>query len=173
MMGSDDSCGLAPCAPAPVSSMSNESAAAASGPASATTWPTSKRRSTCPPNIAAAPSSAPDSIITCAPAPVSSAGCNTTITSPSAGSAARRCAAPTAHVACTSWPHACITPALREAKGRPVSSWIGSASMSPRTATGGAEALRPRMRAITPTPVTPSAAPTRKSSAGRRVSSAS
>ena len=46
--------------------------------------------------------------------------------------AARYFAAPSSIVVCPSWPQACILPAWVEAWGRPVASWIGSASMSAR-----------------------------------------
>ena len=120
--GSADSWGRAPWAPAPVSVIVKESVEAASGPAWATTCPTSKRRSTCAPKMARTPSSAPLSSTSAAPCPTSSAGCSTTSTSPSAGVRCRSRAAPTAQDACTSWPQACMTPSLREAYGSPVAS---------------------------------------------------
>jgi hypothetical protein len=123
-------------------------------------------RSTWPPKMADTPSSAPLASIAAAPAPVSSAGCSTTSTSPSAGRSASRCAAPTAHDACTSCPQACITPGVVDAYGSPVASWMGRASMSPRTATSGARGSRPRMRATSPVPAT------RSSDAGRSTASA-
>ena len=153
-IGSAASCGRAPCAPLPTSSISKVSAAAASGPSCATTSPTANRRSTCAPKIAATPSRAPDSSTAFAPRPVSSAGWSKINTSPAAGRAASRCAAPTAQVAWTSCPQACITPGCSDAKGRPVLSEMGSASMSPRTATGAREPSRPRIRATTPVPAT-------------------
>jgi len=42
-------------------------------------------------------------------------------------------AAPTSIEVCVSWPQACILPATFDEKSRPVSSGIGSASMSPRS----------------------------------------
>ena len=153
-IGSAASCGRAACAPLPRSVISKLSAEAASGPSWATTSPTAKRRSTWAPKMAATPSSSPDSSTACAPRPVSSAGCSTISTSPAAGHAVRRWAAPTVQVACTSCPQACITPGCSEANGRPVSSEIGSASMSPRTATGARRESRPRIRATTPVPAT-------------------
>ena len=153
-IGSAVSCGRAPWPPPPLSAIAKLSAEAASGPACATIWPTAKRRSTCAPKIAVTPSSAPDSSTPRAPRPVSSAGCSTISTSPAAGRAVKRYAAPTAQAACTSWPQACITPGLRDANGRPVFSAIGSASMSPRTATGASPESPPRSRATRPVPAT-------------------
>src|SRR5207247_7891562 len=143
------------------------SADAASAPGGATTCPTGKRRSTCAPKIAATPASAPEASTAVAPFPVSSAGWSTTTTSPAAGSLARRWATPTVHAACTSWPQACITPGRCDANGSPVASVIGSASMSPRTATTGADGSRPRKRATTPVSAM------RSSAAGRSWPSAS
>ncbi len=150
--GSLPSCGRAPWAPRPVRVTVNVSDDAASAPGCATTCPTAKRRSTCPPKIAATPSSAPAASIARAPAPTSSAGCSTRRTSPSAGARRRSIAAPTIHEACTSCPQACITPGTEDAHGRPVSSPMGSASVSPRRATTGAPATRPAIRATTPVP---------------------
>ena len=47
----------------------------------------------------------------------------------------RTCAAPSSMAAWVSWPQACITPGVCDAKGRPVSSRIGRASMSARRPT--------------------------------------
>ena len=52
-------------------------------------------------------------------------------------------ATPSAMTVCTSWPQACIFPASFEANGRPVCSWIGSASMSARM-----PMVRPGLRAL-------------------------
>ena len=87
----------------------------------ATTCPTSNRRSTCPPKIAATSVERARSRSSRAPRrPLSSAGCkHDERRRRSPAPAASSAAAPTAHVACTSCPHACITPGVREANGSP------------------------------------------------------
>ena len=62
---------------------------------------------------------------------------NTTRPARSACRAESILAALTSIATCVSWPQACMTPGTSEAKSRPVSSGIGSASMSPRSSTVG------------------------------------
>src|SRR5437879_8471625 len=58
---------------------------------------------------------------------------NTTLPASDSRRAASSRAAPTNIAVWASWPHACIAPATSDANGRPVSSAIGSASMSARS----------------------------------------
>src|SRR5262245_42220625 len=74
---------------------------------------------------------------------------NTTLPASSARRAASSRAAPTSMAVCASCPQACITPAVREANGRPVSSGMGSASMSARSRIAR-PGLAPRSVATTP-----------------------
>ncbi len=73
------------------------------------------------------------------PGCTSSAGWKISRTRPgSAGAAASASPAPSSIAVCASCPQACITPFTVEAKGSPVSSCMGSASRSARSATHGA-----------------------------------
>ena len=86
------------------------------------------------------------------PAPAnSSAGSNTSRTRPGRASRSShsRAAAPSSMAVWASWPQACITPGTREAKGRPVASWMGRASMSARSSTVG-PGRPPEISATTP-----------------------
>ena len=85
------------------------------------------------------PSAAPSAIIAAAPSSSSSAGWNTSATRPARNGASswRTAAAPSRVAVWMSCPQACILPGTVEAKGRPVSSPIGSASMSARMASVG------------------------------------
>ena len=85
----------------------------------------------------AGPSSRPSSIMWRAPCQPSSPGWNMNITVPASRSrsAQSACAAPTSMATWVSWPQACIAPSMRERKSRPVSSFSGRASMSPRSST--------------------------------------
>jgi len=75
----------------------------------------------------------PASIIARAPPPPSSAGWKASTILPSKlRVSARYLAAPSSIEVWPSWPQACILPGMVEACGRPVASWIGSASMSAR-----------------------------------------
>src|ERR671916_843435 len=78
------------------------------------------------------PSAAPSSTITFPPPPPSSAGWKRNLTVPFSRSLIPHSAwaAPTSMLVCPSWPQACILPSISEANGKPVSSWIGRASMS-------------------------------------------
>ena len=58
-------------------------------------------------------------------------------------------ATPSRQAVCMSCPQACMTLGVSLAKGRPVSSGIGSASMSARRATHLPSPARPRIRATT------------------------
>ena len=58
-------------------------------------------------------------------------------------------AAPRSMVVCRSWPQACIMPSVSLAKGRPVSSWTGRASISARSATHLPGPFLPWIRATT------------------------
>ncbi len=97
-------------------------------------WWMAKARSTRP-----AMSRIPSSIMNRAPCSPSSPGWNMNTTRPFSSSTCARSseAAPASMATCESWPHACVAPALVLAKSRPVSSGIGSASMSPRSSTVG------------------------------------
>lgn len=92
------------------------------------------------------PSIAPAAIMGSAPPTVSSAGWNSRRTVPDRLSRISQSsrAAPSSMAACASCPQACIMPGCSEAKGRPVSSWMGSASISARRAMVSRDA-RPRM----------------------------
>ena len=68
-----------------------------------------------------------------APPPPSSAGWKASTTLPlKLRVSARYLAAPNNIEVCPSWPQACIFPGMVDAWGRPVASWIGSASISAR-----------------------------------------
>jgi hypothetical protein len=71
-----------------------------------------------------------------APGPSSSACWKMKRFSPVCSSRRRCCSLKAASIiaVCPSWPHACMTPGFLDAKGRPVSSSMGSASMSARSA---------------------------------------
>ena len=96
-------------------------------------------------------SSRPSSSMNRAPWWPSSPGWNMNSTRP--GISSRRAdssrAAPASIATCVSCPQACIVPSLRELKSSPVSSGIGSASMSPRSSTVG-PGLPPVSRAAIP-----------------------
>ncbi len=108
------------------------------------------------PSAMSKPSAAPSAIMAAAPDSVSSAGWNTSTTRPaSSGAASRNTSATPSRVAVwMSWPQACILPSASLAKGRPVRSWMGSASMSARMASVGPD-LPPSMVPSTPVPPTP------------------
>ncbi len=133
--GSVDQCGLDAWPPRPVTVISNSSAAASAAPARHATRPLGRFGATWIANAASTPSSTPSEIISAAPPSPSSPGWNMNRTRP--GSSARRAdsnrAAPTSIAVCASWPHECIVSPVRLAKSSPVSSVIGSASMSPRS----------------------------------------
>ena len=103
--------------------------------------PVGKSGATCWANMASTwgSSRAPSAIIFFAPqsAASSSAGWNTSLTLPAKLSrmSMRTWAAPSSMAAWVSWPQACITPGVCDAKGRPVSSLMGRASMSARRPT--------------------------------------
>ena len=100
----------------------------------------------------------PSAIMARAPPPPSSAGWNTRRTVPvQLGSSSSSFAAPSSAVVCPSCPQACITPGTVDFQGRSsVCSWMGSASMSPRSPT--ARFPPPRLIvATTPCPPTFSA----------------
>ena len=69
----------------------------------------------------------------------SSEGWNTSLTVPCNSSLidCNTAAAPSKIDICPSCPQACITPSFCDAKGNPVSSWIGNASISARNAITG------------------------------------
>ncbi|MNQ14469.1 hypothetical protein D3C85_274200 [compost metagenome] len=93
----------------------------------------------------------PSSIIFFAPAPSSSAGWKIRCSVPrKLPASARKRAAASRIAVWPSWPQACITPAFSLAYGRPVASWIGSASMSARM-----PRLRPGPRRSVPTTPVP------------------
>ena len=72
----------------------------------------------------------------CAPPRPSSAGWKMKLTVPlKLRVSARYFAAPSSMVVWPSWPQACIRPGFWLAYGRPVASWIGSASISARSPT--------------------------------------
>jgi hypothetical protein len=59
------------------------------------------------------------------------------ISPPGSSRVVRILAAPSSIAVCPSWPQACIAPGFSEAKSTPLSSVMGSASMSARSATVG------------------------------------
>ena len=104
------------------------------GPGSSDTRPDASSGHTCMPNAASTPSSAPSSIMSRAPIPTSSEGWKRTFTVPrsSCRFAARIFAAVSSIAMWLSCPQACMTPGFSLAKGSPVASVIGSASISDR-----------------------------------------
>ncbi|CDN41596.1 hypothetical protein BN871_AI_01070 [Paenibacillus sp. P22] len=115
------------------------------------TVPTGRSGLLCSPTTADTLLSAPLAMTLPAPVAFSSAGWNSRRTVPgsSASRSLSRSAAPIAAAVWKSWPQACILPGCSEAYGNPVSSWIGSASISARTATTG-PSRRPPISAMRP-----------------------
>ena len=107
------------------------------GPTRVPILPTSSRGSQCSAKIRSTPSIAPSATTSIAPPGcTSSAGWKISRTRPgSPGADASASPAPSSIAVCASCPQACMTPWTVEAKGRPVSSVSGSASMSARNAT--------------------------------------
>src|SRR3954451_3486006 len=85
------------------------------------------------------PSMTPAATMSRAPPGASSSACWKMNRSAPPGSSApaSRDAAPSSIAVCPSCPHACIAPGRSDANATPLSSWIGSASMSARSATVG------------------------------------
>jgi len=113
--GSTVDSGLEPWPPLPCRVTRNESVAAIAGPAVRLTTPTGRGMTCCPRTTSGRPpvrSNRPSATIARAPPPTSSAGWKTTTSVPDHVSrcAASSAAAPSRHVTCTSWPHACMVP---------------------------------------------------------------
>ena len=153
--GSMLACGIDPCAPRPNKRICRLSAAEVITPVRPATVPAGPTMTCCPRTTSgfAKRANKPSSIIACAPSAVSSAGWKTAIRVPfhRSRACANNVATPTNHVTCISWPQACMTgtvfpsrsvPVALLAYGRPVASWIGSASMSARSITVGPSPLR-------------------------------
>ena len=138
-MASEPRWGIAPCEPVVFTSISKASAAAMMGPAFVATFPKGSPGQRCNAKMEETSSATPSSTMTLPPPPPSSAGWKMNFTVPPSRSLIpdSAWAAPTSMLVCPSWPQACILPSVSEAKGRPVSSRIGSASMSARSATVG------------------------------------
>src|SRR5690606_28393558 len=185
-IGSTPPHGRDPCVWRPWTTMLKRSDAAMAGPLRTPICPACRVENTCRPNTAsgrksrntpwASISSAPPASPSGGP---SSAGWNTNSTSP--GSASRMptsaSATPIRMLVWASWPQACITPTswplkvarACEAKGRPVVSVTGSASMSARSASLG-PGRPPLSTAVTPVvamPVRGSSPSARRCSATR------
>ena len=132
-------CGREVWPPRPVSSILMVSEAEVMAPIRVPILPTSIRGSQCRARIRGTPSRTPCSMqLWAPPGMVSSAGWKMIRTVPRSGdSSCIRCrtrAAPSMVAVWTSWPQAWVTPWFFEANGRPVSSMMGRASMSPRRA---------------------------------------
>ncbi|MDI2021316.1 hypothetical protein PJL18_01835 [Paenarthrobacter nicotinovorans] len=132
-------CGLEVWPPRPESSILMVSDADVMAPMRVPIWPTLILGSQCSARMRGTPSSTPCSMQDNAPPGiVSSAGWKMIRTVPPSGLflcirwSVR--AMPSIAVVWTSCPQACVTPWFLEANGRPVSSMIGKASMSPRRA---------------------------------------
>src|SRR5918995_1896898 len=149
-------CGIAPCPPAPLTVISKASAAAMMGPAFVATFPNGSPGHRCSANMDDTSSATPSSTMILPPPPPSSAGWKKNLTLPLNLSRIpeRAWAAPTSMLVCPSWPQACILPSVCEAKGSPVSSWIGNASMSALNPTVG-PSPSPLRVATTPFSATP------------------
>ncbi len=138
MIGSTPLCGIAACAPLPVTVISNSFDDAIIGPAVTPNVPTPAPGQLCIPNTAShgKRSKRPSSIITRAPPPPSSAGWKITWTVPSKRrDSARYCAAASSIAVWPSWPHACIRPSWTDLCANALCSCSGSASMSARRPT--------------------------------------
>ncbi len=147
--------GEAPCPPCPCSFTVHESEQAIIGPARQPSTPGGSGLHRCTPKIASTPSSARPSSTTarapCTNSADSSEGwkisrtepCSCVFTSQSIRTA------PSSMAMWPSCPQACMTPRCREENGSPVSSAIGSASMSARRATRR-PGSPPAMSAMTP-----------------------
>ena len=130
-------CGSAACPPSPVITSVKKSEAAIAGPAHAASCPTGSGVHRWQPTTRSTPSSAPARTSSIAPpGGRSSAGWKRNRSSPlsSPARAASSCAAPSSIAVWPSCPQACMTPSRSEANSTPLSSWIGSASMSERSA---------------------------------------
>ena len=152
-IGSLARCGVEAWPPRPVTMIEMTSADAIKGPPFVHNEPDGRFGAMCK---AKAPStfgssSNPSSIMCLAPPKPSSPGWNAKRMVPRSAS---RCdtktrAAPTSIATCASCPHACIAPSIVLAKSRPVSSGIGSASMSARNKIVGPSPPPPRRSATT------------------------
>ena len=116
--GSIPKCGIAACAPFPVTVTVNSSTAAIIGPGVTPILPRSRSCQTWRPNAAsgAGAASAPSLIIASAPPPTSSAGWKQNLTVPASASRSdtSRFATPSRIEVWQSCPHACILPGVPE-----------------------------------------------------------
>mmetsp|Transcript_16384 Transcript_16384/g.50894 ORF Transcript_16384/g.50894 Transcript_16384/m.50894 type:complete len:347 (+) Transcript_16384:215-1255(+) len=139
--GSRARCGCAACPPTPRMVATNLPLAAAMGPPRLATTPVGSPDHVCTIAAALAPSAAPSEIIRAAPAPPSSAGCQTSRTvprnCPASARSLRILAAPSSMAECASCPQACILPAISLLKGTSTSSRTGRPSRSARRMTMG------------------------------------
>ena len=139
-MGSAAACGSEACPPRPSTVIRHWSAAAIIGPGRTFTvplgWLAVMWMANAPlTGASGTTSSSPSSSMKRAPWKPSSPGCtmNTTWPASSSRRSASSRAAPSSIATCVSCPQACIAPGTSELNGSPVSSFTGSASMSPRS----------------------------------------
>src|SRR5260364_223258 len=151
--GSRPICGIAACAPTPLTRISNSQLAAITGPLATPKVPAGSPGRLCRPKTAFTGNrlNKPSSTIARAPAPSSSAGWKIRWTAPSKSRRrARERAAPSSIAVWPSCPHACIFPAFCERCAKAFCSCMGSASISARSPIARADAPA---RSVPTTPV--------------------